>query len=146
MFHIYMYVIITMTRACCRDRIRSTSSVVSHTFCAAVVYSLCQKDLQEVDEKSGMPRNQTDVTIIIDKDGSQEDIRLNGKSNGAGYNNVTAQMAGSSTSTDSSMSASSESNVWAVLFYVTLTLNAMLHFLHSDIWREANATWNPISN
>lgn len=34
-----------------RDRIRSTSSVVSHTFCTAVVYSLCKKDLDDIDEK-----------------------------------------------------------------------------------------------
>ncbi|XP_060600908.1 excitatory amino acid transporter-like [Ruditapes philippinarum] len=33
------------------DRIRSTSSVVSHTFCTAVVYSLCKKDLAEIDRK-----------------------------------------------------------------------------------------------
>lgn len=33
------------------DRIRSTSSVVSHTFCTAVVYSLCRKDLAEIDLK-----------------------------------------------------------------------------------------------
>ncbi|XP_053403402.1 excitatory amino acid transporter-like [Mercenaria mercenaria] len=33
------------------DRIRSTSSVVSHTFCTAVVYSLCKKDLADIDRK-----------------------------------------------------------------------------------------------
>lgn len=47
------------------DRIRSTSSVVSHTFCTAVVYSLCRRDLALLDEKQ-MQHADTDVTIVVD--------------------------------------------------------------------------------
>jgi len=56
------------------DRIRSTSSVVSHTFCAAVVYNLCKSDLDKLDEKlqADMTRNETAVTMVDDT-GSNDD-------------------------------------------------------------------------
>lgn len=56
-----------------RDRIRSTSSVVSHTFCTAVVYSLCKKDLEKIDEKhhvSHLERDQTELSIIVEANGT----------------------------------------------------------------------------
>lgn len=72
------------------DRIRSTSSVVAHTVCTAVVYSLCKKDLEAVDEKHHMPWHE-DITIEVvgsqDKDGRQLN-GLNGisRNSGATYN------------------------------------------------------------
>ncbi|KAK3580084.1 hypothetical protein CHS0354_001218 [Potamilus streckersoni] len=45
------------------DRIRSTSSVVSHTFNAAVTYHLCKKRLEE-QEEAYMRRNETEMTLL----------------------------------------------------------------------------------
>lgn len=59
-----------------RDRIRSTSSVVSHTFCTAVVWSLCRKDLEEIDEN----HKQTDTNdLVLEIEDSEEKITANGK-------------------------------------------------------------------
>ncbi|XP_053405000.1 excitatory amino acid transporter-like [Mercenaria mercenaria] len=60
------------------DRIRTTSSVVSHCSCAAVVWSMCKKDLKHIDEKNRqMHRNETDLTLVM---GDSEEVRVeNGK-------------------------------------------------------------------
>ena len=50
-----------------RDRLRTTSSVISHCSCAAAVWSLCKKDLKHIDEHyQHIPRNETKVTIMDD--------------------------------------------------------------------------------
>ncbi|KAL3846709.1 hypothetical protein ACJMK2_017676 [Sinanodonta woodiana] len=49
------------------DRIRSTSSVVSHTFNAAVTYHFCKKRLEEQDEAS-LRRNETEMTLLSRKE------------------------------------------------------------------------------
>ncbi|XP_052782346.1 excitatory amino acid transporter-like [Mya arenaria] len=89
------------------DRLRSTSSVVSHTICTAVVYSLCKGDLDKIDEKHHMPRNETDVTIVIDNSAMDDDIKLNGKTRGSTNG---ATLGGSFNSMQSSF-GSSESSV-----------------------------------
>lgn len=78
-----------------RDRIRSTSSVVSHTFCTAVVFSLCKGDLDKIDEKHKIVRNQTELTILEEN----PDLKVNAANNAA---------AGSLTS---ECSTTSDSNV-----------------------------------
>ena len=74
-----------------RDRIRSTSSVVAHTMCTAVVYSLCRRNLEAIDEKHNIKPWHDEVTIEVV--GSQEKVtkRVNGlngitRNSGASYN------------------------------------------------------------
>ena len=33
-----------------RDRIRTTSNIVSHTYCTAITYQFCKNDLKKLDE------------------------------------------------------------------------------------------------
>ncbi|KAL4220663.1 Solute carrier 1 (high affinity aspartate glutamate transporter) [Mactra antiquata] len=54
------------------DRIRSTSSVVSHTFCSAIVYSLCKKDLDNIDEKHKHLNDSNHLSLSMD----DQDVEL----------------------------------------------------------------------
>lgn len=55
------------------DRIRTTSSIVSHTFCTAVVWSLCKQDLEKIDDK----HKHTDTDdVIINLEGAEEEVTV----------------------------------------------------------------------
>ncbi|KAL4220033.1 Excitatory amino acid transporter 2 [Mactra antiquata] len=70
------------------DRIRTTSSVVSHTFCTAVVYSLCKKDLEIVDNERKLHRNSTGITIIDGDDDVEINVKNGNIVNGFGNGSV----------------------------------------------------------
>ena len=49
------------------DRIRTTCNVVSHTFCAAITYSLCKNDLKKLDglEMKMVIRDEDILTTVV---------------------------------------------------------------------------------
>lgn len=84
-----------------RDRIRTTSSVVSHTLCTAVVWSLCKKDLRHIDDDKHIHRNETDVTIVMN-DSEEIQVKNDKIANGFGnHDNGAAKLTSYSSSDDS---------------------------------------------
>ena len=56
-----------------RDRVRTTSSVVSHTMCAAVTHHMCKVNLSDR-QMNGDPIN--DLEMTIDKNGELEENKV----------------------------------------------------------------------